>query len=378
MRRLFPNLVLAVSAAYGWSGLCAGVAWGADPGAASEAALNEVLASPSQYRDVQLSLEGLVADPRLARAPEGRTCSFALVSPNSNMGLAVLGATPPEIGAYVRVEGPLRLDPRLNTPYIESPQVTVLRELPMWLRPTDHQSLAALGSVLCAAMACLLLSHIVRARRRSSPRRLSSLAAAAVLPKVDRASSFEPTAAVEPSTSEAPESAPTVVVPTHAEARLARGDAEVESEAVLQCTETASSPEEDMPAIVSAMGVQPPDDEKAARPAVGELIVEVLSGPDRGQVFRVSGTEITIGRSEGRDVHLTDETVTSHQATLIRLNGSVELHSEVGGPVVVSLNSRPVRQAFVLRDDIIRLGASELRVTWPTDDVGELAQVARR
>lgn len=133
-----------------------------------------------------------------------------------------------------------------------------------------------------------------------------------------------------------------------------------------------------MPAIVSAMGVQPPDDEKAGRPAVGELIVEVLSGPDRGQVFRVSGTEITIGRSEGRDVHLTDETVTSHQATLIRLNGSVELHSEVGGPVVVSLNSRPVRQAFVLRDDIIRLGASELRVTWPTDDVGELAQVARR
>ena len=71
--------------------------------------------SPSHYRDADMSLEGLVGDARLARGPEGRTCSFALVSPNSNMGLAILGADAPETGLYVRVEGPLRLDPRLNT-----------------------------------------------------------------------------------------------------------------------------------------------------------------------------------------------------------------------------------------------------------------------
>jgi hypothetical protein len=272
--------------------------------------LNEVIARPSHYRDAELTLEGLVADPQLARAPEGRTAAFALVSPKSNMGLAIMGAEPPEMGAYVRVEGPIRLDRRLNTPYVESPDVIVLQELPIWQRPRDHQSLEAAGAILCAVIALAVIAGALANRRPRDPEpseeRFQEIVSRAVAPPPPAPTSPEPTA----------------TEPAH--------------------EGTAAPAERPAPAAVA-------------------MTLEVVSGPDRGQTFDVTGTRVTIGHSQDRDIALNDETVARHQATLTRTNGALVVRSEVP-ELIVCLNSRPVRQAEIAVDDVIRVGHSELRV----------------
>jgi pSer/pThr/pTyr-binding forkhead associated (FHA) protein len=386
VRRSLPNLVRVFGIVWcGLTLLCHSASAAPEP-EKQDVTLNEVIASPSHYRDADMSLEGLVGDARLARGPEGRTCSFALVSPNSNMGLAILGADAPETGLYVRVEGPLRLDPRLNTPYIESPRVTVLHELPLWLRPADHQSLAALGAILCAMAACLLLVSIRRPSSVApSPERFSALISTAVLPP--RAETPAPATVAEyvapaPDTSigdegcepgasddDTPLTAETVSLDPEALVAGSEGPAPSGPAEGVPARETSTGDESPEPTASSdaaptaeAESEEPPTvpDGDASVPIVG-MVLEVVAGPDRGRVFEARGPRVTIGRSEDRDVPLTDELVARHQATLTRSNGVVLLSSEVPG-AVVCLNSRPVRQAEIAAHDVIRMGCSELRL----------------
>ena len=398
MRRSLPNLVRVFGIVWcGLTLLCHSASAAPEP-EKQDVTLNEVIASPSHYRDADMSLEGLVGDARLARGPEGRTCSFALVSPNSNMGLAILGADVPEEGLYVRVEGPLRLDPRLNTPYIESPRVNVLHELPLWLRPTDHQSLAALGAILCATAACLLLVSIRRSSSAApSPQRFSALISTAVLPS--RAETPAPANAAEDvppapegsasdegcepepsddaplaeetvsSDPEAPVAGSGVPAPSgSAEGVPAPGGSASDEGCGTGTSDDAAPTAETVSPrskATEALSEEPPAVPVGDPPVpIVDMVLEVVAGPDRGKVFEARGPRVTIGRSEDRDVPLTDEMVARHQATLMRSNGAVLLCSEVPG-AVVCLNSRPVRQAEIAAYDVIRMGCSELRVIAP-------------
>lgn len=266
--------------------------------------ITDLFARPSRYAGDIVTVQGLVADPRLADAPKSIAPAFAVASPRGGFRLGVVAEHAPEIGSYVTVTGELVVDPDTPKPYMVNPEVEVVTELPLWQRPLDRQSLAAAGSLAAALLAVLVLAGAWRVGRAlcspPSPERLARALA--------RLGPIEP-----------------------------------------------REPPPPPPAWMTSRGTGVDAGRLAA------VVVEVRSGPDAGREFTVHKDVITIGRRADRDVALTDPTAARFDASLIRMNGRLVLRAESPSSTV-AVNSRPVNEAAVTEADTIRVGESELAI----------------
>jgi len=257
-----------------------------------------VLANPAHFDGNLVTVRGLVGSPALASAPEGYRPAFTLATPNSDVGLCVI--TEPEVppGRYAEVTGVVCLNPTTNAPYMMDPSVTVLHELPVWLRPFDRQTLWAFGAVLAPCGAAILFILAARMSRPPGPRSAEACRRAL---------------------------AAAVLKPTQA------------------------------PEAVAS------DPAPAGAPATPTVILEARSGPDAGRRFVVRKQEVSIGRHADRDVALTDIALSRYEASIVRQNGSVRVRAE-SPSAIVSVNAHPVGEATIKPSDVIRLGGTELVV----------------
>lgn len=122
------------------------------------------------------------------------------------------------------------------------------------------------------------------------------------------------------------------------------------------------------------MGNYPPDDDfEATRVAhVGELQAEltarlpkdrayliVLAGSNVGEMYRVEGAELVIGRAAGTTIRLNDDGISRRHARLTQVDGQVlieDLNSSNGTLV----NGEPIKQIALRDGDKIRLGSTTI------------------
>jgi pSer/pThr/pTyr-binding forkhead associated (FHA) protein len=106
----------------------------------------------------------------------------------------------------------------------------------------------------------------------------------------------------------------------------------------------------------------------------GELArIKILSGPDMGSVFILTGAKASIGRGEDNDIVLTDLRASRRHCELVFSNGawSVVDSGSVNG---IALNGKASRGSAIRTRDTISLG--ETVIEFFTVDAGDLVLVA--
>lgn len=102
------------------------------------------------------------------------------------------------------------------------------------------------------------------------------------------------------------------------------------------------------------------EEETFSSPAVlkGELVI--LNGPQKGQVYRIAESGVTIGRAEDNDVILPDPNVSRHHASIKWEEGKPVLRDEnsTNGTLV---NGVRVREKTLVNGDHLRLGLTEIQ-----------------
>lgn len=92
-----------------------------------------------------------------------------------------------------------------------------------------------------------------------------------------------------------------------------------------------------------------------------KIIINFISGPLQNQKMNFSNTEITIGRSEGNLIKLTDNYVSKFHAKIFKQNDTYfieDLNSSNG----TFVNGQKVFKSPISNSDIIKIGSSEFQV----------------
>jgi hypothetical protein len=135
----------------------------------------DVLRDPFGYQGGTLTIRGSAGQIGWARVPKAIKANWALVPPGGGNGIAVNGADDPGLGKWVEVRGQLRVDRFEGIPFIDSPEVQVLEELPIWKRPFDRQALMALLALVLPPTGLVLLLTVARVRQRQRPQPTSEV-----------------------------------------------------------------------------------------------------------------------------------------------------------------------------------------------------------
>lgn len=76
--------------------------------------------------------------------------------------------------------------------------------------------------------------------------------------------------------------------------------------------------------------------------------ITIISGPDRGKMFRLQPGQFTIGRGEDNEIALTDSSLEEHQASILNRNGRVAIYSPLEDVVQVDGKQIPAGAWFWL------------------------------
>jgi Nif-specific regulatory protein len=98
--------------------------------------------------------------------------------------------------------------------------------------------------------------------------------------------------------------------------------------------------------------------------------IVVVEGPDRGKVFPVEGTRMTIGREPDCGIALGDKAVSRHHCE-VRLEGERWVAADLGSRNQTFLNNDPIDTAPVSDGDLIGVGDTELRFELAPEEVPE-------
>jgi hypothetical protein len=169
-RATAPAAVLLLAAAF------APALWAQESAAPSAPlSVTDVLRDPFGYQGGTLTIRASAGQIGWARVPKAIKANWALVPPGGGNGIAVNGADDPGLGKWVEVRGQLRVDRFEGIPFIDSPDVRVLEELPIWKRPFDRQALMALLALVLPPTGLILLLTAARVRQRQRPQPTSEL-----------------------------------------------------------------------------------------------------------------------------------------------------------------------------------------------------------
>ena len=138
-----------------------------------------------------------------------------------------------------------------------------------------------------------------------------------------------------------------------------------EEKTVVQST----SPQESTHHAEEAAGADPdraarPDRLNALRQADAPIMIEVVSGPDRGQVYQPAEEVCEIGRSQTCTITLNDKRLSRHHATIKRQAGSYRLFDENStNGTFLHAPDKQITNAALADGDVVYVGGTQLRIT---------------
>ena len=99
------------------------------------------------------------------------------------------------------------------------------------------------------------------------------------------------------------------------------------------------------------------------RPSIPSLVVTVVSGPDRGQVFTPNKDRVEIGRRPGADVRLSDAGISRLHATIRREGNQYSIYDENSTNGIETPDTRQKLAFAQLRDGmVLRLSDTEIEI----------------
>jgi putative YpdA family bacillithiol system oxidoreductase len=138
-----------------------------------------------------------------------------------------------------------------------------------------------------------------------------------------------------------------------------------EEKTVVQSTR----PQESAQQVEEAAGAEPdravrPDRLTALRQADAPIMIEVVSGPDRGQVYQPAEEICEIGRSQACTITLNDKRLSRHHATIKRQAGSYRLFDENStNGTFLHAPDKQITNAVLADGDVVYVGGTQLRIT---------------
>ena len=86
-----------------------------------------------------------------------------------------------------------------------------------------------------------------------------------------------------------------------------------------------------------------------------QLIICILSGPDKGAKFKISGTTLTIGREEGNDIQIKGDPSVSRQHLRILIRNEEAYFESLNEKNPMLINKNPIKKA-IIENNVIQEG----------------------